>query len=102
LGAEKFYAGVFGWGVKTNPMGAGTYSEWLSGGKSAAGMMQILPSGPRPPHWLAYLRVANCEETVAKAVAMGARSLVPPMDVPRSVASLSSRIRRVRFLRSSR
>ena len=84
LGAEKFYTGVFGWGVRTNPMGAGTYAEWLSGGKSAAGMMQILPEwGPVPPHWLAYLRVASCEETVAKAVAMGAKSLVPPMDVPK-------------------
>jgi hypothetical protein len=84
LGAEKFYASVFGWDVRTGPMGAGTYTEWLVGGKSAAGMMQILPEwGPVPPHWLAYLRVGNCEETVAKAVAMGAKNLVPPMDVPK-------------------
>jgi predicted enzyme related to lactoylglutathione lyase len=84
LGAEKFYTSVFGWGVKTSPMGAGTYTEWLSGGKSAAGMMQILPEwGPVPPHWLAYFRVANCEETMAKAVAMGAKSLVRPMDIPK-------------------
>jgi hypothetical protein len=84
LGAEKFYTGVFGWGVKTSPMGAGTYTEWLVGGKSAAGMMQILPEwGPVPPHWLAYLRVGNCEETIAKAVALGAKNLVPPMDVPK-------------------
>ena len=49
LGAEKFYTSVFGWGVKTSPTGAGTYTEWLSGGKSAAGMMQILPEwGPVP------------------------------------------------------
>jgi hypothetical protein len=47
-------------------------------------MMQILPEwGPVPPHWLAYFRVASCEETVAKAVVMGAKSLVPPMDVPK-------------------
>jgi uncharacterized protein len=84
LGAEKFYTGVFGWGVKTSPMGAGTYTEWQVGGKSVAGMMQILPEwGPVPPHWLAYLRVGNCEETVAQAVAMGAKNLVPPMDVPK-------------------
>ena len=84
LGAERFYTNVFGWGVKTGTMGTGTYTEWLVGGKSSAGMMQILPEwGPVPPHWLAYLRVGNCEETVAKAVAMGAKNLVPPMDIPK-------------------
>jgi uncharacterized protein len=84
LAAERFYTAVFGWGVKTSPMGAGTYTEWLAGGKSVAGMMQILPEwGEVPPHWLAYLRVGNCDETVAKAVAMGAKNLVPPIDVPK-------------------
>lgn len=84
LSAERFYTNVFGWGVKTSPMGPGTYTEWLVCGQSAAGMVQILPEwGLVPPHWLAYLRVGNCEELVAKALAMGATSLVPPMDVPK-------------------
>jgi predicted enzyme related to lactoylglutathione lyase len=54
------------------------------GGKFAAGTMQILPEwGPVPPHLLAYLRVGNCDKTVAKAAAIGAKNLVPPMDIPK-------------------
>jgi predicted enzyme related to lactoylglutathione lyase len=81
-GAAAFYKGVFGWEAKTSPVEKTPYTEWQLGGKSLGGMMQIQPEwGPVPPHWLVYFRVGSCDESLAKAVALGAKALMPPMDI---------------------
>ena len=46
--ALPFYAAVFGWTVKTSPMGEGQpdYNEFQIGGKSVAGAWEMNPSVP--------------------------------------------------------
>ena len=35
-----------------------------------------------PSQWLIYASVGNCDETLARAAKMGARTIVPGQDVP--------------------
>ena len=80
--AAAFYSGLFGYGVKASEMPM-PYTELQLDGKSVAGMMGMGPEMEGvPPHWNIYFTVANCEETVAKATALGATTVVPPMAVP--------------------
>jgi predicted enzyme related to lactoylglutathione lyase len=81
--AAEFYRGLFDWGVKSSQFGTGTYTEFQSGEKSIAGMMEIQPEwGPVPPHWLVYYQVENCDASVSKAQELGAQVLVPGTDIP--------------------
>lgn len=75
--ATAFYTAVFGWGIKPSP----EYSEFLVGGNSIAGMMD-LQNPAVPPHWLVYFAVADVDESVAKVHELGGNVLVPKMDSP--------------------
>jgi predicted enzyme related to lactoylglutathione lyase len=80
--ALAFYKNVFGFGHDSMPMPGGEYLMLKSAdGKSRAG---ITPGRPEaPPLWLPYLKVADCDATVAKAQSLGARAvLMPPTDIP--------------------
>jgi hypothetical protein len=84
-GAAAFYRGLFGW--RTQPASgveSAEYVEWINGETHFGGMMPM--RGPEweglPPHWMIYITVADCDERVAKAKAMGAAVCVPPTDIP--------------------
>ena len=79
--AAAFYAGMFGYGIKESNMGM-PYTELQIDGKSVAGIMSVQGDEPIPPHWSIYFTVANCDETFTKATALGATTVVPPMDIP--------------------
>ena len=85
LGAAKaFYAKVFGYDVKSNPMpGGGEYAELHLAGNSVAGAtgMEGMPAQV-PPHWLVYFAVANTDETLKRAQELGGKVIAPPMDIP--------------------
>jgi uncharacterized protein len=82
-GAKPFYAGLFGWGEKTDSGGPMAYTEWKVGERSIGGMMQILPEwGAVPPHWMPYFQVADCDATVSLAQKLGAQAVVPARDIP--------------------
>lgn len=76
---KPFYQKVFGWGIKSSPMGEGQpeYTEWLVNGKSIAGAMVN-----EPPHWLTYFGVADPDATAKKATELGAKVNFPPTDFP--------------------
>jgi predicted enzyme related to lactoylglutathione lyase len=79
--AIDFYSRLFGWTANTHgaPM---EYTEWMNGAEHVGGMMQIAPHmGPVPPHWGIYCAVDDCDATFQKAKSLGARALVPPMDI---------------------
>jgi uncharacterized protein len=78
-----FYASVFGWTPNAMEMpGFGTYTVFETDEESVAGMMTIPEqAGPLPPHWAAYFAVASCDAAIAKAQTLGAKVLVPAMDV---------------------
>ena len=80
--AETFYRSLFGWDAKTGSDGGMTYTEWILGGTPFGGMMTLPPGVQAPPHWLAYFAVADCDATAAKAASLGAKTYVPPSDIP--------------------
>jgi predicted enzyme related to lactoylglutathione lyase len=83
--AKDFYAKVFGYGIKSNPMpDGGEYVEWQVNGRSVGGGMSMGSNFPAqvPPHWLVYFAVANLDDTRQKAQALGAQSVSPAMDTP--------------------
>jgi predicted enzyme related to lactoylglutathione lyase len=84
-GAKAFYAKVFGWGVKSNPMpGGGEYIEWQLNGKSIGGGQAMGSRFPPqvPPHWLVYFAVANTDETMKRAQELGGKVMSPAIDIP--------------------
>lgn len=79
-----FYTGLVSWG--TQPWdGPAPYTLWTNRGTPLGGVMQ-LPEEARaagaPPHWLAYVSVADVDATVETAGALGAAVLVPGTDIP--------------------
>lgn len=82
--AKPFYKALIGWDTKDdpNPMG-GTYTTWLKSDGAAGGMMPMPPGAEgAPSHWLVYWAVADARASYEKATALGARTFVPPTDVP--------------------
>ena len=80
--AKDFYTKLFGWKTKGDS-GATPYTEWINGEEHIGGMMQIQPDmGPMPPNWGLYFAVDDCDSKVAQAQSLGARTYVPPTDIP--------------------
>jgi uncharacterized protein len=82
--AEAFYQQVFGWTTKHSDMGAmGTYVSLMVGDRPNGGMMKLPEqAGPVPPYWGVYFTVVDCDASVKKAQELGAKVVVPPMDIP--------------------
>lgn len=82
-GAAAFYGALFGWQVQPPMPEMGDYRLASIGDEMVAGIMAPPPGAPpMPPHWGVYMTVAHCDEAVEKAVALGGKLLMPPMDVP--------------------
>ena len=84
-GAVAFYRALFGWDLNEQPMGPGdTYSIFQMRGKAVGAAYTMRPEekqGGAPPHWNAYVTVANVDESAKKAASLGAKVLAPPFDV---------------------
>ena len=81
--AKAFYSALFGWKMNDMPMGPTTYTMIMNAGEQAGGLMQIRPDmGQIPSHWLAYVVVPKVDAAMARAAELGARTLVPGMDIP--------------------
>ena len=83
--AKSFYKKVFGWGEKKSEMAEGMeYTEFLAGGESIAGGMEMNPMVPAevPSYWLAYFTVADVDAAYNKATEAGAKTLLEPQDFP--------------------
>lgn len=79
--AKAFYSELFGWSVREDA--DGQYTEFQVGGRSIAGMMEIPPAQRehRPPNWLPYGMVDDCDACVSKATKLGAHPIVPPTTI---------------------
>ena len=82
--AIGFYQKTIGWGVmpwQQDP----SYRMFMWNGVPMAGLMllpeQELAAGARP-HWLSYVGVADTDAAVIRAGALGAKTVLEPMDVP--------------------
>jgi hypothetical protein len=81
--ATAFYRAVFGWDARSSAMGDVTYTEWHLGEPAIGGMLSMPAEVPAevPAYWLTYFAVEDCDAALARAVELGATTLVPPMDV---------------------
>jgi predicted enzyme related to lactoylglutathione lyase len=80
--AGHFYASLFGWAIKKQETGPQAYTELWLGPRPAGGMTTFAKGqGAVAPAWTVYFRVADCDATVAKAEALGARVLRAPDDI---------------------
>jgi predicted enzyme related to lactoylglutathione lyase len=80
-----FYRALFGWDVNESPMGpTEVYSTFEMRGKpvgAAHTQRQEERDMHVPPHWNAYVTVANVDESAKKAESLGAKVFAPPFDV---------------------
>ncbi len=85
-GAKKFYGALFGWTGNDVPMGpdAGSYTLFQKGGQASSAMVGLSPDQQKmgiPPHWGAYVTVADADATTEKAKQLGGTVLAGPFDV---------------------
>ncbi len=80
----KFYTELFGWTTKKEAMSDGSeYITFSVAGKDVGGISPIPKDSPNiPPYWGMYITVTDVDATVKQAETLGAKTLVPPMDVP--------------------
>ena len=85
-GDLPFYESVFGWTVKTSPMGEGQppYNEFQLDGESVAGATEMNPMVPPqvPSYWMVYFAVADADATFKKAIDAGGHEVLAPQDFP--------------------
>ncbi len=88
--AQAFYKEVVGW--KTSKMEGGPmeYDFWQTGDapETMIGGLMAMPSGAlemgAPPSWLAYIEVPDADASVAQAVKLGAKVLMPAKTVEKA------------------
>jgi predicted enzyme related to lactoylglutathione lyase len=84
--ALPFYAAVFGWASKVSDMSEGRppYTEFLLGGDSIAGALEMSPMVPAqvPSYWMVYFNVTDVDASFRKAIETGATEMVAPLDFP--------------------
>lgn len=83
---KPFYKKVFGWGEKVSPMGEGQgdYTEFKLADESIGGGMEMNPMVPKevPSYWMVYFGTRDVDASHKKALGLGAREMLPPMDFP--------------------
>jgi uncharacterized protein len=80
-----FYSKFLPWMTKPETgLDKAEYIELSVGGRSFGGAMPMRGDMWKgvPPHWMAYVAVADCDERAAKAKQLGATVCVPPTDIP--------------------
>lgn len=81
--AAAFYAELFGWTRSTMQAVPGMdYIVFRNGEAMVAGLMQMTPDMPFPPHWGTYITVDDVDATVATAMAHGGTTTFAPHDIP--------------------
>jgi uncharacterized protein len=80
--AVEFYRGLFDYGVDSmNMPGGGAYHVLTMGGVPRAGVTKAARPDSRSL-WLPYVSVQDCDAIMGKAVSLGAKQLMEPMDMP--------------------
>jgi uncharacterized protein len=76
-----FYPAVTGWGT-AQWTGPTPYTMWTVNGTSIGGVMPLRTGSSSTPYWLSYVSTPDADDTIAQAVALGARVLRPASDIP--------------------
>jgi predicted enzyme related to lactoylglutathione lyase len=83
--AEAFYGAALGWSASPFDAGPTQYRVLSVPGNESGfgGMLEMNEEWAGiPSHWAIYLHVTDVDATVARALALGGKTLVPAFDVP--------------------
>src|SRR5947209_17699625 len=83
--AIDFYTKALDFGTQDFPMeGMGTYRMLTKDGQGVCGVMSTkeMQMEGVPPQWATYIGVDNVDAKLEKCKSLGAKVVVPPMDVP--------------------
>lgn len=83
--AIEFYGKVTGWGTELWDGAGMDYTMWTNGGVPLGGvnvLSEEAASAGAPPHWMAYVAVADVDATMTKAESLGGKALYPATDIP--------------------
>lgn len=83
--ATTFYTQLIGWGTAPWESGPQPYTMWTNRETPIGGVMQLpedAKAAGAPPHWLAYVEVADTAATAKRAEELGGKILHGPMDIP--------------------
>ncbi len=84
IAAKKFYGDLFGWSAVDNPMPAGVYTIFQKDGRDSAAVCPMMPEQAKagvPPHFNAYITVANVDDAATRAKQLGGTVLMEPFDI---------------------
>jgi hypothetical protein len=77
-GATAFYTRLLGWTVSAfSP----EYSLFNKEGQDVGGLMKA-PQPGMPAQWVSYITVEDVDATATKAVELGGKIILSPMDIP--------------------
>jgi uncharacterized protein len=79
--AKAFYAGLFGWGAQDIP-GSFPRTSFSLGDLLVGGGHAPAPQEGPAPRWTISFRVADADQSAARAGELGGSVLLPPMDIP--------------------
>ncbi len=83
--ATSFYTKLFGWTAEEMSADGEMHYTIFKAGENQVGGMMTLPQEAAdmgaPPHWGAYVTVDDVDAIAKEAVELGAKMLVPLMDV---------------------
>jgi uncharacterized protein len=82
---STFYESLFGWTHEDFPYDGGVYRMFKDDERTVAGISQMPPEQMQqrmPSTWNIYIVAEDVDKTVAKAAELGAKTVMPPMDVP--------------------
>src|SRR5580693_3764761 len=81
--AKKFYKKLFDWKLKDMPMGppGSPVYTMIKPGKGPGGGMQAKPMPEAPVTWMPYVEVPDVKKAIAKATKLGAKPVLPFMDI---------------------
>ncbi len=83
--ATTFYTQLIGWGTAPWEGGPEPYTMWTNRETPIGGVMRLpedAKAAGAPPHWLAYVEVADTAATAKRAEELGGKILHGPMDIP--------------------
>jgi predicted enzyme related to lactoylglutathione lyase len=79
--AKAFYAALFGWGAQDIP-GSFPRTSFSLGDLLVGGGHAPAPQEGPDPRWTISFRVADADQSVARAQELGGSVLLPPLDIP--------------------
>lgn len=78
----RFYGDLFDWEFRRSDEDDSLYYEILNRGRANGGVIEMTEEwGSIAPHWMPYISVFDCDETLEKAIKLGASIDMDPVDI---------------------